>query len=168
MAPYRIVEPSWQICSGRNRTPGHRDGRDPAMARNFHEGFGEKPVALPSDRSTGLVFAGVAVIAAYLFRAHSTPAVLLLGLSAALAAVSFLAPARLHRLNVAWFKFGLLLNRIVSPVVMLAMFAIVIVPFGLAMQLRSDPLRKRRQPAAKSYWIERGEQASPSSMANQF
>lgn len=138
------------------------------MSRNFHESLAENPVALPSERSTGLVFAAVALIVAYLWRANATVVLVALGLAVALAGVSLISPSLLRPLNVAWFKFGLLLNKIVSPVVMLALFAVVIVPFGLVMQLRADPLRKRRKPDAKSYWIERDDSTPKSSMANQF
>lgn len=138
------------------------------MSRNFHESRAEGHVPLPSARSTGLVFAAVALIVAYFWRTHGTVLVVALGLAVALAGVSLLRPSLLEPLNVAWFKFGLLLNKIVSPVVMLVLFAIVIVPFGLVMQLRADPLRKRRRPDAKSYWIERDDSTPKSSMANQF
>jgi hypothetical protein len=138
------------------------------MSRNFHEGLAEGEVPLPSERSTGLVFAAVALIVAYFWRTNGTVLIVALGLATALVGVSLAAPALLKPLNVAWFRFGLLLNKIVSPVVMLALFAIVIVPFGLVMQLRADPLRKRRRPDARSYWIERDETTPKSSMANQF
>jgi hypothetical protein len=138
------------------------------MSRNFHESFAEKPTTLPSERSTGLVFVGVAMIVAWLWRTNSTILVISLGVAGVLAAISFLAPTLLRPLNVVWFKLGLALNKVVSPLVMLAMFVTVIVPFGLVMQRFYDPLRKRRQPTVKSYWIERDEQVARSNMANQF
>jgi hypothetical protein len=91
-----------------------------------------------------------------------------LGIAAALAIVSFLSPALLRPLNVAWFKLGMALNKIVSPLVMLFLFAVVIVPFGFVMQRFHDPLRKHRQTGSNSYWTERGKQGVPSSMLNQF
>jgi hypothetical protein len=75
----------------------------------------------------------------------------------------------LRPLNIAWFKFGLLLRRFVAPIVMLGIFIVAIVPFGLIMQMRADPLRKNRLREAKSYWIERERSAgSLPSMRNQF
>jgi hypothetical protein len=138
------------------------------MSKNFHENLAEDSVRLPSERSTGLVFAGVVLIVAYFWRANASVFIVALGAAVVLTIVSLLRPSLLRPLNVAWFKFGLLLNKIVSPVVMLVLFAVVIVPFGLVMQLRADPLRKRRQPDAKSYWIERDDSTPKSSMANQF
>src|SRR5262249_26028341 len=138
------------------------------MAGNFHESFGERSLEPPSERSTGFTFAAVALIVAYFWQAHIALAAASLSLAIALAGISLAAPTLLKRLNIAWFRFSLLLNKIVTPVLMLAMFALVIVPCGLIMQLRSDPLRKRRRPDLKSYWIERCQGARTSSMTNQF
>ena len=53
-----------------------------------------------------------------------------------------------------------------NPIVMLVLFAVVVVPAGLIMQLFRDPLRRKR-PAVASYWVTRPD-ADKSSMANQF
>lgn len=68
--------------------------------------------------------------------------------------VSLLAPRVLRPLNVLWFRLSMLLYRIVNPVVMLLMYALVIVPIGLIMQRSRDPLRAKRQSGQKTYWIE--------------
>jgi predicted membrane metal-binding protein len=137
------------------------------MAKNFHERYPTAEHALPSDRSCGVVFAVVAVVVAYLWRSHSVVATAALLIAAVLLIVSFFAPSTLRPLNIVWFRFGLLLNKVVSPVVMFILFVVAIVPFGLAMQLVRDPLRKRRS-AANTYWILRSEDAARSDMSNQF
>lgn len=124
-------------------------------------------VPMPSERSTGLVFAGVGLVAAYLLRATPWPMGLALASAVAFAAISLLRPGLLRTLNVAWFRVSLLLNRIVSPVVMLVLFCVTIVPFGVVMQLRRDPLRRRRAADASTYWIERKPAAS-AGMSRQF
>lgn len=138
------------------------------MAGNFHERYSAaEEVPLPSERSTGLVFAAVALIVAYFWRANSTVLIPALAVAAAFVATSLLAPHLLKPLNVAWFRLALLLNKIVSPIVMFVLFLIAIVPFGLVMQLRADPLRKRRS-GATSYWIDKKTDSVPTSMTNQF
>ncbi|MGH6749133.1 MAG: hypothetical protein ACRECI_07435 [Methyloceanibacter sp.] len=125
------------------------------MSKNFHESYTGTEVKPPSERSTGLVLGAMALIVAVLWR--HTPAVPWLALTVAigLTAASLLAPVLLKPLNILWFQLGLLMHRIVSPVVMFAMFAVVFVPAGAIMRLRSDPLRLRRQtPAPSSYWVE--------------
>ena len=140
------------------------------MRSNFHETYAGSEVKPPSDRSTGLLFAGVALIFAGLWRHSPIAPWVALGVAAALLAVSLIAPALLRPINLLWFRFGLLLHRIVSPVVMFAMFAVVFVPAGAIMRLRSDPLRLRRQtPTPSSYWVERaGIGDAQSSMTTQF
>ena len=139
------------------------------MSKNFHESFAGGEVNPPSERATGLVFTGVALIVAVLWRNSPTVLWSALGIAVMLAAVSFLAPAFLKPLNILWFKFGLLLHRVVNPIVMFAVFALVFVPAGAIMRLRHDPLRVRRARDVSSYWIDRGGSADTAgSMTNQF
>ena len=138
------------------------------MVKNFHESFSEAPIALPTDRSTGLVFAAVAAIVAVFYRTNAVVFTTALAVAAALLAVSLAVPWILRPLNIVWFKFALLLSKVMNPIVMLVLFAITIVPFGLAMQLRYDPLRRKKKPEANSYWIMRSKNGSPISMKNQF
>ena len=86
-----------------------------------------------------------------------------------LAAVSLIAPVLLKPLNILWFQIGLLLHRVVNPIVMFAVFAVVFVPAGMIMRIWRDPLRSRRTTAASTYWIERRESGgTEGSMTNQF
>ena len=67
--------------------------------------------------------------------------------------------------NLLWFKFGMLLGRIVSPIVMALVFFFVVTPTGLIMKLFQKDLLKLKKKNKKSYWIER---KSKSEMKNQF
>lgn len=139
------------------------------MNQHTHEPVEAGVSQPPSERSTGLVFAGVA--AALAVWLHENPVALALCLAASVLflALALLRPALLGPLNRLWFRFSLLLHRIVSPVVMLAIFALVFVPAGLLMRALRDPLRRRRAPAGASYWVARDRQADAlSSMKNQF
>jgi hypothetical protein len=138
------------------------------MPDSLHESYAAGEAKPPSDRSTGLVFAGVALVAAVLWRHNLTVALAALVCAGALAALSFAAPALLRPLNLVWFKFGQLLHKIVNPVVMFLLFAVVFVPAGALMRLWHDPLRLRRADGA-SYWIDRTvKDGPPGSMTNQF
>ena len=68
-------------------------------------------------------------------------------------------------LNILWFKFGMLLGRIVSPIVMALVFFVVVTPTGLIMKFFQKDLLKLKRSNKKSYWIER---KSKSEMKNQF
>jgi hypothetical protein len=140
------------------------------MPTNFHESYAGSEIKPPSERSTGLVFAAVAVIFAVLWRNSPTVPWVGLGIGLGLGAVSLIAPALFKPINILWFQFGLLLHRIVDPIVMFAMFAAVFLPAGAIMGLWRDPLRlRRRTTGALTYWIERREAGdAEGSMTNQF
>ena len=82
-----------------------------------------------------------------------------------------LFPHLLHPLNRVWLALGKLLHRIVSPLVMGAVFFLVVTPTALIMRLRGrDLLSRRWHPEQSSYWIEREAAAQPPSetMKKQF
>ncbi len=136
------------------------------MSKGFHESFQQGEIKPPSDRSTGLGFAVVAVIVAALWRNDPTVPWVAFGVAAILLIVSLAVPIALRPLNWLWFRVGLLLHRVMNPLIMLAMFVLVFVPGGLIMRIWQDPLRSRRAASGSSYWIER--QKRDGSMTNQF
>ena len=73
-------------------------------------------------------------------------------------------------LNKAWTKLGLVLFKVVNPVVLGMIFVVTIVPIGLIMRaLGKDPLRLKFDPSATSYWIERDPPGpAPETMGQQF
>jgi hypothetical protein len=135
---------------------------------NFHESYLQGEIKPPTERSTGIVFAVVAIIVAASWRnAYIVPWVAL-GIAALFATLSIVSPELLKPLSMIWFRFGLILHRIINPVVMFALFAIVIVPAGYIMRIRHDPLRRRRA-VGSTYWIERSASGQEThSMTNQF
>ena len=139
------------------------------MRTDFHESYAGSEIKPPSERSTGLLFAAVAVLVAIFWRNGPTVMWVALGVAAMLAAVSMIAPVLLKPINILWFQLGLLLHRVVNPIVMFAVFAAVFVPAGAIMRIRRDPLRSRRSKGASTYWIERrGSRDTEGSMTNQF
>ena len=131
----------------------------------------EEAVRGSSDRAFGFVFAVVfLLVASYpLFfgdgiRVWSVLIALAFG-ACALAAPDWLAP-----LNRVWTRFGFLLHKIVSPIVLGVMFFGVVAPTGLLMRLvGKDPLRLRLDEQARTYWIERRPPGpSPESFKDQF
>ena len=59
-------------------------------------------------------------------------------------------------LNKLWFKFGLFLGSIVSPIVMGLVFFLVITPTGFIMKIMNkDLLNNKYDNKKKSYWINR-------------
>ena len=69
-------------------------------------------------------------------------------------------------LNKIWFKFGILLGKIVSPIVMGLIFFLVVTPIAIFMKILKKDLLNLRYNNDKSYWIEKNEPKSK--MKNQF
>ena len=69
-------------------------------------------------------------------------------------------------LNQLWFKVGLLLGKLISPIVMGLVFFIVVTPTGLIMKLLKKDILKLRKNSSKTYWVERPK--IKSEMKNQF
>jgi predicted membrane protein len=70
-------------------------------------------------------------------------------------------------LNKLWFKFGLFLGSIVSPIVMGIVFFLVITPTGFIMKIMNkDLLNNKYDNKKKSYWITRAK--TKNTMKQQF
>ena len=128
-------------------------------------------VQLGSDRIFGVVFAVVfSLVSAYSLINGKPYYLWASGLSAAFLTIAVFMPSILRPLNRLWFSFGLLLHRIVSPLVMGLVFFGTVLPTSLLMRVFGKrPLALKFDPTAKSYWIKRGPaEPKPESMKNQF
>ena len=141
-------------------------------APSTHEVFSrEEKIVAGSDRSFGLVMAGAFALLTALNGWHAGR---IWPWTAALAAVflvaALLRPALLNPLNHLWLKFGLLLHKIVNPVIMALLFYGTVLPTGLiARAMGKDLLRLKREPDAASYWIVRTPPGpAPDTMKDQF
>ena len=69
-------------------------------------------------------------------------------------------------LNYAWFKFGLFLGKIISPIVMGIIFFLVVTPIGLILRLLGKDVLSLKYNNNQSYWIKK--HGPKSKMKNQF
>ena len=119
---------------------------------------------LPGERSFGLLFGAVGAIAAVMAWRAGNPVACVALVVAALAftALGLLAPTVLAPLNRAWFWLGLVLAKVVNPIVLGAIFFLVVTPYALFLRLVGrDALGLKPGRDAGSYWIERDAAASP-------
>ena len=72
----------------------------------------------------------------------------------------------LSPLNKIWFKFGLLLGKFFSPIIMGVIFFVVVTPIAILMKILKKDLLKLNYNSDKSYWIKKTEPKSK--MKNQF
>lgn len=138
----------------------------------LHEDYSrDDHVKAGSDRGFGFVFAGFFALIGALswWRGHAgwhwT-----LPLAALFLLVALVYPRILNPLNRLWLKFGLLLYKVVNPIVLGLLFFLTIAPIGLVMRaLGKDFLRLKLDGGARSYWIDRTPPGPPpQSMRNQF
>ena len=158
-----------------DKTPMATEGErlDPmARSANLHEDLArEDDIVGSSDRAFGLTLAAVfAVIGVVRLVLGHSYAGWWLGAAAVMLAFALAWPAALAPLNRLWLRLGLVLYKVVNPLVMGLVFFTTVVPIGLLMRaLGKDPLRLRRDPAAGSYWITREPPGpEPDTMKNQF
>jgi hypothetical protein len=131
----------------------------------------DETVVGPSDRNFGFTMAAVfALIGGFGLYKGSSHAPIWLGAAALFAGLTLWRPHLLNPANRAWLKLGLLMYRVVNPVIMALLFFVAILPIGLVMRLfGKDFLRLARDGASPTYWLPRSDPRPPSeSMRQQF
>ena len=126
-----------------------------------------KDIQISSNRSFGIVFFIVFLIIAFYPLLDSNE----IRIWSILVSIVFLILGLLNSkiltpLNNIWFKFGLVLGKIISPIIMAIIFFLVVSPIGLFMSLIKKDLLNLKYNKNKSYWIEKNEPVSK--MKNQF
>lgn len=129
------------------------------------------PIKTSSDRAFGAVFTTFFSLVGLWPLLHGLalrPWALIL--AAGFALVTLTRPAWLAPLNRQWTRLGLLLHKIVNPVVLGLIYIVTIVPIGFMFKLLGkDPLRLKRRTDLDSYWIARQPPGpAPDSLPRQF
>jgi hypothetical protein len=131
-----------------------------------------RSVPLPSDRSFGFTFVVVfsLVVAWAAWTDRMAVAATFAVLAGTTLSVTLMRATLLHPLNRAWMKVGAALHAVVNPLVLGAIYFLVITPTAIVMRLAGrDALRRRLAPAIRSYWIERTPPGpAPDSLPRQF
>jgi Saxitoxin biosynthesis operon protein SxtJ len=129
------------------------------------------PQPLPSDRSFGFTFVVVFALLAALgwWRAWAWAA-WPTGLALLTLATTLTRPQLLRPLNRQWMRLAALLHRIVSPIMLGAIFYGIFTPVAAGMRIIGrDAMRRRFEPAARTYWVERSPPGpDPKSLPDQF
>ena len=125
-------------------------------------------IKISSNRSFGLVFFVVfLIIALWPLKSGEEFRLWSLVLSIIFFILGIFNSRLLTPLNRLWFKFGIFLGTIVSPIVMGIVFFLVVTPTGVFMHLLGkDLLKMRKVQNTSTYWIKRGKQQS--TMKKQF
>lgn len=132
----------------------------------------QSSIQLPSDKKFGLFFGLVFLIGAgYLFTYgyHSYAGGAAFAVSAVFLIFSIARPSALHLLNVGWMRLGLLIGRIVSPVVLGIIFFCVFTPLAVVMRIGGRDELGMKRTGAKSFWrVPQPRKFNSSFFKNQF
>ena len=124
-------------------------------------------IKIGSNRSFGIVFFVVfLLIALYPLLKESDLRIWSLVISFIFLALGLSNSNLLTPLNKLWFKFGLFLGKIISPLIMGFIFFAVVTPIGILMRILGKDLLNLKYNKKKSYWIEKT--GPKSKMKNQF
>ena len=124
-----------------------------------------------SDRAFGFIVGGILLAVAMYFwwiDSYLYPSIAVVAIT--LITLALIYPRSLGPLNRIWTRFGLLLGRVVSPVVLGVIYLTTVVPTGLLVRLfGKDLLSLKIDKNLPSYWIERDPRGpAPDSLKDQF
>ena len=122
---------------------------------------------LPSNRNFGIVFFVVFVIISFWPLLNDGN----IKVWSIILAIFFLILGLINSriltpLNIVWYKFGILLGSVVSPIVMGIVFFAAVTPTSLLMKIFGKNLLGLKKNNKRSYWIEKSQ--IKSKMNNQF
>jgi hypothetical protein len=105
------------------------------------------------------------IIGLYPLKSNGTIRIWFVLFSLAFLVITIIRPNLFTFLNKLWIKFGILLGKIISPIVMGLVFFFVVTPIGILVRiLKKDVMGLKR--GAASYWINREDKLQ--SMKKQF
>ena len=124
-------------------------------------------IKISSNRSYGIVFFIVfLLIALYPLLKDNDLRIWSLVISFIFLILGLINSKILTPLNRLWFKFGLLLGKFISPLIMGIIFFIVVTPIGIIMRLLKKDLLNLKYNKKETYWINKS--GPKSKMKNQF
>ena len=124
-------------------------------------------VKIGSNKSFGIVFFIVfLIISLYPMLGVDSLRIWSLVTSVIFLILGLLNSRLLSPLNRLWFKFGIFLGKIISPIIMGIIFFFVVTPIGYLMRLFKKDVLSLKFNNNKSYWVEKN--GPKSKMKNQF
>tara|TARA_B100000035_G_scaffold288821_1_gene274744 strand:- start:653 stop:1036 length:384 start_codon:yes stop_codon:yes gene_type:complete len=124
-------------------------------------------IKISSNRSFGIVFFVVFLLIALYPLTYSGE----IRIWSAIVSLFFLVLGLLNSkilspLNKLWFKFGIFLGKIISPIILGIIFFLVVTPIGFIMRILGKDVLNLKYNKNKSYWIKKN--GPKSKMKNQF
>ena len=124
-------------------------------------------IKIGSNRSFGIIFSVVfLIIAIWPLLSTSEIRYWSLVISVIFLILGLIKSKILTPLNKIWFKIGITLGNLISPLVMGIVFFLVVTPTSIIMKILGKDLLNLKKNNNKSYWIEKKKQNT--SMKKQF
>ncbi len=124
-------------------------------------------IKISSNRSFGVVFfIFFLLISCYIFFKNQEVNFILISLSIIFLILGVLNSKILTPLNYIWFRFGMFLGYIISPIIMGLIYFFLVTPIGIITKLSGKNLCNLKKENFDSYWIKKKNEKS--SMKNQF
>ena len=124
-------------------------------------------IKIRSNRSFGIVFFVVFfLIASYPLSYAGEIRIWSLSISLLFLILGLINSKLLTPLNKLWFKFGIFLGKIISPIIMGIIFFLVVTPIGFLMRILRKDVLNLRYNKDETYWIKKS--GPKSKMKNQF
>jgi hypothetical protein len=129
------------------------------------------PINLPTNQKFGYFFSTIfSAVAAYaIWKEWGAVSLIILIVAILFAGATLFSPQLLAPLNRFWYGLGMLLGKIVSPIVLGLIFFVLITPVSLATRLFGRDELKIKKRNVDSYWVDRLPQGPlPDSFKNQY
>ena len=127
----------------------------------------QQQIKLPSNRNFGIVFSIVfLIISIWPLLSQNDIRIWSLIISGIFLVLGLINSKILNPLNKLWFKFGIFLGKVISPIIMGIIFFFVVTPIGLIMRIFGKDVLNLKFSKNKTYWIEKS--GPKSKMKNQF
>ena len=116
-----------------------------------------KSYPVKKSKSFGYTFSTIfALFSIYLYLSSDYISFKLLSATIILFFVTFTFPNSLKVFSYYWDKFGIVLGRFFSPIILVAVYFITIIPINLIFRVLSvDLIKKKKQKSLQTYWVEK-------------
>ena len=127
-------------------------------------------IQLPSNKSFGYFFTFLfALVGAYFYYSvYVTWAYVFIASSLIFLLITIIKSDALLALNKLWMRFGILLGRIVSPIVLGIIFFGLFTPIAILMRLIGRDELRLKYTQRQTHWIPRSESIKAESFKHQF
>ena len=111
---------------------------------------------IPSNKNFGITFGIIFLIVSIILFFYDLSYLLLAFIGLIFIFLGIINSKFLYPLNFIWFKFGIFLSRLISPLILFLMFYLIITPYALIVRLFKKEIReiksKKKTLKGNTFW----------------